>query len=776
MSDSESLDYLQDGFDPHGLTVPRLRSILVTYNVQYPGTAKKQQLVDLFNDNVAPQAKKILAQRARAKRSSMGIVDAYPSQSQSTSGMDGYDLMPPPASSRTTRARSPRKTRVKQESEEPSEYETELRSPRKRQSRSASRQLPTASDTDTGTDGDASRSVRRARTKTPQIKLEAPEEEEMPRPSSREESVFTNDNPFQSGSSPPPPAKTPSSRRKTTGMDAPKSRTPSAGRRRTDGPVHTDEAADTAFRRSFEIPLSQLNGPRTPPQPTLDAGEEFTPEEQLELTQAEAARPSRAVAPRRRNTARKGMSLSTPLWVLVATLLSAYAAWYRQEKIAVGYCGVGRPARSIIPSNIELPEWAQRIEIPDWARSIEAPAWTNALLEPQCEPCPPHAFCYEDFSVRCENDYILKPHPLSLGGAIPLPPTCEPDGEKVRRVKVVADKAVEELRDRRAKWECGDLVDEEGHTPDTPAIEEQVLKEVISEKRSRKLNKEEFDDLWVSALGEITARDEVEVEVQQYVPRFPFVSRDGSSGGSNSSNSSLPLEVQNTFKSVSDPATNQLPRWPSRTTDPGAIPNTYLSSTSLARLPLTCALRRSVRLGLARYRLHLSAVVLSILAVLYGRSRYRSHVATSAQIPALVDIVLERLATQKELSYEDDVEDPFLFLPNLRDDVLRATHSLSERERVWQRVRAVVEQNSNVRTGQREGHNGEVGRAWEWIGTSGGGADGSARRRRSGRVSWGPDVKTIDQGSDNAKATPEMTEKVDRSAFHRRWEESRPIY
>ncbi|KAL6403500.1 Inner nuclear membrane protein SRC1 [Ilyonectria robusta] len=139
------------------------------------------------------------------------------------------------------------------------------------------------------------------------------------------------------------------------------------------------------------------------------------------------------------------------------------------------------------------------------------------------------------------------------------------------------------------------------------------------------------------------------------------------------------------------------------------------------------------------------------------RARYRKHVATSAQIPALVDLVLGRLANQKELG-EEEIDDPWLFLPNLRDDVLRSVHSLSERERVWQRVRAVIEQNSNVRTSQREGRSGEVGRAWEWIGPV---AGEGARRRRSGRVSLGPDLRT---------ETPELTPEP------KKWGETRPIY
>lgn len=163
-----------------------------------------------------------------------------------------------------------------------------------------------------------------------------------------------------------------------------------------------------------------------------------------------------------------------------------------------------------------------------------------------------------------------------------------------------------------------------------------------------------------------------------------------------------------------------------------------------------------------------------ILSAVYGRNQYRVHRKTQAQIPGLVDIVLERLAAQKELAFEDGNDDAFLFLPNLRDDVLRSTHSLAQRERIWAKVRAVVEQNSNVRTGQRESHNGEVGRAWEWIGPSsigppGSAEPGSSRRRKSGRVSFGPDVKGA---IEDVVSTPEAGEKKTVS----KWEESRPIY
>ncbi|KAI1065019.1 hypothetical protein LB507_000018 [Fusarium sp. FIESC RH6] len=676
-------DYLEEGFDPRSVTVPRLRSILVTHNIEYPGTAKKSQLVELVEQHVLPQAPKLRAQRARAKRSSMGIVNAGSPEDNGT--WDDYDL--PPPSTVKKRSKSPRKTSSRIKVEDDVLMTPAPRSPTKRSTRSVSRAL---SHTDEPDYYEAPRSVRQPRRSvTPQIKQEPEEdedeeeeEEEATILPDHEESVFTYDNPFQSGSS-PAQNKTPTNRRRTAGGDSVRS-VKSSSRLRTSG--YSDD-----YEESYQ-PQTPIH--REPTLDLLEPGEEFTPNEQLELEEA-ASRGETAVEPRKPagQVTRKG-GFKAPLLVLFLSLFGAYLAWYRQEKIAVGYCEVGGQAKSLVSPDFPVPD---------------------ALLpfvEPQCEPCPAHAYCYGDYSVRCESGFILKPHPLSLGGLVPVPPTCEPDGEKARRVKAVADKAIEELRERRAQYECGELVTEDGHKEDSPAIPEHELKKTVSRKRSHRLSEEEFDELWAAAIGEVATREEVEI-----IETAP-------------------------------------------SSDSSDLPDRQLSSTSLASLPLACAVKRSLRLSLARYRLTIGLLISAVLGVFYMRARYRKHVATKAQIPALVDTVLGRLANQKELG-EEGIDDPWLFLPNLRDDVLRTVHSLSERERIWQRVRAVVEQNSNVRTSQREGRSGEVGRAWEWIGPV---AGEGARRRRSGRVSVGPDLHT--DSPEASKATPQM----------KKWEEPRPLY
>lgn len=492
MSDSEVPDYLLDDFNPNSLTAPQLRSILVAHNVNYPSNTKKAGLIELFNDFIVPQRKKILDRRARARRTSRGIVDAASSQGTSDQGISQEsvdeipDIKPPRQGS--LRARSPRKA-SKIKSEEPDYLPPP--SPTKRATRSSSRHASLQPDHYAGGNSD---NLRPAPRRTPEIKQEEPEEPLFKRVPDAN-SAFTDDNPFQRGSSPVQPPRS-AGRRKTADMNSVRVKRRSGSGRRHDLPA---KVPSIEYDVPNEVPFEPA--PVTPEHDTslhhgYDAGEEFTPEEQLELEQELATEGESVAIRNKRPQASKASGLGTPFGALLFALLSAFLLWYRQEKIAVGYCGLGRPATQVIPPSIELPDWA------------------TVLVEPQCETCPPHAYCYEDFIAKCESDYILTPHPLSFGGLIPLPPTCEPDGEKVRRVKAVADKAVEELRERRAKFECGELVDDRGEPIDTPAVNEQELKESISKKRGKRMSDREFDELWEAAIGEITTREEIEVTVE----------------------------------------------------------------------------------------------------------------------------------------------------------------------------------------------------------------------------------------------------------------------
>lgn len=264
----------------------------------------------------------------------------------------------------------------------------------------------------------------------------------------------------------------------------------------------------------------------------IPAGEEFTPEGAQEVAEAEE---EAAIVPRR---TRRRRTTATPtasmLWVVVGTLLSAYFVWWRKEKIEIGYCGVGYtgrtlpspPCRSILmfKLNRQAPIASSHHDDQDWA----------TLLRPECEPCPPNAVCKPNFTADCKSDYVLVNNPLSLFGLIPLPPTCEPDSEKLRRIAILSDEAIKVLRKRAADVECGEVTpikpnlasatDEEGKGGAGPVVktrdggplaegkgmEESELRKMLYDLKAPKLTDAQFDELFKATLEDVGSREEIE--------------------------------------------------------------------------------------------------------------------------------------------------------------------------------------------------------------------------------------------------------------------------
>lgn len=484
-SDDE-LEYLAPSFDPSTLTMAKLRGILMTHNIAYSSAAKKSDLVDLFSAQLAPRARKILAARARIRRTSKGITDMPSSQESSLGGEDDDDNesnMAPPSlptpRARRSKSRTTPSTRA-------STVETDT-STRRSRTPTASKH-PRASDGESTTDREGNGTSRKSRrselmpVRAPTVKIEEPPEI-LARPRLGE-SAFSHENPFQSGSSPLAPGE---ARRRSHGVEGRKS---SSRRRKIDSldkeNVKQEEDVVVPSLKDFHAPVARTssrvhNYADSELVASVEAGEEFTAEEQQQL----ALQPN-TMPQRRQKLARSSGILATAPWVVLLTLLLGSAAWWRKEKIEIGYCGIGK----IPVAFVDAPEWL-------------------SVLQPQCEPCPAHAFCSANFETQCAPDFLLTPHPLALAGLIPLPPTCEPDGDKVRKVKTVADRAIDELRQRRAKWECGDAVEWDGTPMLAVGVEEPILKAEVAAKRRRGMTDAEFEELWKGAIGEIVAREEV---------------------------------------------------------------------------------------------------------------------------------------------------------------------------------------------------------------------------------------------------------------------------
>ncbi|KAF2711400.1 hypothetical protein K504DRAFT_475262 [Pleomassaria siparia CBS 279.74] len=457
MADSRGEYWYLDNVDANKIKVPELRSILLKHQVNYPSSAKKAVLVDLFNDQVLPQAAMIQRTQARTKRSTRGIEDVPSSASTTTTDdadedVDDTVLAPPSTVRRTSRRRTMRA------SEEPATTPA----PR---SRTPARTVPIKHARGSDVDADERPAVRRSRksTVTPSAKQFAPVDDDSP---------FTQENPFQKGSSPPGfISGDRERRRKTLGSEVKEKRKSDAFRRRTfqPHPEQLDEGIVVPSRGTFDVSSRRL--PKEEQKYKIeddgfDDDDEFTPEAQLEMVRDRAKAGEVDILPPRRRS-RPAKASGTIKAFSMTLLLSSLS-------LAVGFCGVGRDSTSL--GGVEVPEWA------------------SALL-PQCEPCPPHATCYGNLDLTCERDFVKQDHPLSVGGL-------------TRRITLVADRGVQILRQRRAAYECGEP-DEAGKLVETPEVGEAELKKEISSMKRKDMSQDEFEELFRSATGEMVRRDEV---------------------------------------------------------------------------------------------------------------------------------------------------------------------------------------------------------------------------------------------------------------------------
>ncbi|KAK6505007.1 inner nuclear membrane protein enriched at telomere/subtelomere region [Arthrobotrys musiformis] len=693
--------YLQPGFDASSLTMPVIRNLLLKHEIDFPSNVKKAKLVEIFETELAPQAPRLLAEAGRVRASARGIVNA-----------EDYGTIGEPEVGRTPKKRAPRRKASSVATTTTDYDETtgdedivatvrkatrKVATPRKRtaspvkRGRKSSAMVQQETDDDEGATIVVEETPRARRGVRRSLAPKTPEPVKQPSPSPPpehvaavdDEPVFSNENPFQMGSSPRYQQPVDTNRRRTM-LDKATPRQVDSSRRRTEGLPSVRRSPQTPeFDRVSPlpnlsptpvkmIPMSKFKS-LTPDRKSianmqaeidsnnneierrifgnnevyikeedqsldmLEPGEEFTPEEQLEVELEDENANAVTKLARRKGQSELGTTLMSILTTLFSIAIVAYAAWWREEKIKVGYCGIGKPAIR----NTGYLEWADKIV-------------------PQCETCPSHAVCRDRLSTECYTDYVLVPHPFSLGGLIPLAPTCQPDSEKIRRVSVLSEAVITKLRDRAAAIECGYI---KATSEEEQGISEKDIKDALYEMKSPTLSDDQFNELWFNAVQDLENKDEVVTTM--------------TSGG-----------------------------------------DRYFKSTDLSNVNWTCAIRKNTLALLFRWKLEIFGVITLILASLKIRSSMLRRQVYARQVQRLVGIALKRLAQQQRAYYNDRTADiAYLPVNQLRDQILSREFDPEKRQTLWTGVAKVVEMNSNVRTTSIE-HMGEIMRCWTWIGSS----------------------------------------------------------
>lgn len=121
-----------------------------------------------------------------------------------------------------------------------------------------------------------------------------------------------------------------------------------------------------------------------------------------------------------------------------------------------------------------------------------------------------------------------------------------------------------------------------------------------------------------------------------------------------------------------------------------------------------------------------TALIVVYLFFYASSSRRSKKKIESKRIASLVQIAIDALQHQELAHYTDPVSTPQPFLSSiqLRDLVLQEEHSVTVRQKVWEKVEKIVEGNANVRANLEEVYGGDELRVWRWVGSTAGSIDG----------------------------------------------------
>ncbi|SJX60240.1 related to SRC1-involved in sister chromatid segregation [Sporisorium reilianum f. sp. reilianum] len=769
-------EYMREGFDPHSLTMPQLRGILVEHEVHFSSAARKADLVQHFNQEVLPKTASLRKKNASIVASSSGIIDMRDHQTPDQTPAKRKPGRPRKSEVATPSASAASKT--------PAKTPSGIRTPARKKS-SVPSQLAASTESEAETDAQQAKSepeevevpVKRKPgrpRKTAPVVIAAPVEASEPEdnaskrhvsfdantsppaPISRragrlsysgarsdDDGTFSDSNPFQSGSeaSPAPgvaakaAASARKARRKTTDGSSTLRNKTSASSLAPDSPSKQVQKSSPSVGTTLRNYMDQAVAKTTPPRiisrltgttsadstgghaaddeattrhaqhTSADSGAEAADgdddddDSDLDTFTSPSALAKMRILRRKRDKQRRreqrsGKSftdyLLSSMFAFVAVTVLAYTVWYARETRALGFCDTGSDTNPIVEDRrLTALAYAQANN-----ETLDDVMLLPSRLQASCTPCPAHADCAYGKVLGCSSDdWVLQPNlrshvPLS-SVVLPLSmtaPRCYPDTQKLVLASELAQAISHMLAEFKGEIVCGTqkthatvrslpkkLVAAEGNL--TYAIAEGAVKRSMSATRDARVDEEYFEQIWYMALFELT-------DPRSNVVRVPISNGTVGEGSGEGTQ--------------------------------------YFLAAKQASLSLSCRSRLALKGWVLRARLYVLLALALASGLLYLRHRLAAARAETATVAQLVQVALEKLQEQEYLHGRDPVLHPDDFVPlsHLRDHVLRDVHHARTRNRLWQRVAHVVEENSNVRTRQAQ-KRGEWLRVWQWIGVEG---------------------------------------------------------
>jgi len=174
-----------------------------------------------------------------------------------------------------------------------------------------------------------------------------------------------------------------------------------------------------------------------------------------------------------------------------------------------------------------------------------------------------------------------------------------------------------------------------------------------------------------------------------------------------------------TFDDTFNEAIQQLVQWGGVILGEDASGKRYLAHKT-SDLTWDCVVTVKARQVWHEYQHMVFLSIAFAIGYLLNKSRRARKKIEDKRVTELVQIALESLRNQELRHHTDPISAPQAFISSLqlRDLILQEEHSVSNRNRLWDRVERVVEGNANVRTNMEEVHGGDEMRVWRWVGSA----------------------------------------------------------
>ncbi|TIB02689.1 hypothetical protein E3P94_00934 [Wallemia ichthyophaga] len=132
-----------------------------------------------------------------------------------------------------------------------------------------------------------------------------------------------------------------------------------------------------------------------------------------------------------------------------------------------------------------------------------------------------------------------------------------------------------------------------------------------------------------------------------------------------------------------------------------------------AQISLGCRLRLKLSSIARKWRLEFSTLVALFLGYTFALTKIRRATAEKKRVKELVKYTIEHVRERMVESMHDPAMAPYVIPEQIRDNALADIHSSAERQKLWSRVRSVVESNANIQLKQLE-IQGDITDVFEW--------------------------------------------------------------